>query len=48
VAWLAERIGGDGKLTANGRSLMMFLEAESLIIDPSLKELMHRAATVAA
>jgi len=48
VAWLAERIGGDGKLTANGRSLMMFLEAESLIIDPSFKELMHRAATVAA
>ena len=48
VTWLAERIGRNGKLTPNERSLLMFLEAESPSIDPLLREVMHRAATMAA
>ena len=48
VTWLAERIGRDGKLTANERSLLMFLQAERPAIDPRLGELMEKAATVAA
>ena len=37
VTWLAERIGRDGKLTANERSLLMFLQAERPAIDPRLQ-----------
>jgi len=48
VAWLAERIGRNGKLTANARALMVFLKAESPAIDASFKELMQQATTVAA
>jgi len=48
VTWLAERIGGDGKLTTNARSLLMFLQAESPSIDPLLRELIERAAMMAA
>jgi hypothetical protein len=48
VTWLAERIGQDGKLTANERSLLMFLQAERPALDPRLNELIEKAATVAA
>jgi hypothetical protein len=48
VKWLAERIGRDGKPTANARSLLMFLEAESPTIDPILRDIAERAATAAA
>ena len=48
VKWLAERIGGNGKLTANARSLLMFLEAESPAIDPLLRDIAERAAIAAA
>jgi hypothetical protein len=52
VRWViiqfAERIGRDGKLTANERSLLMFLQAERPAIDPQLRELIEKAATVAA
>jgi hypothetical protein len=48
VKWLAERIGGNGKLTANARSLLMFLAAESPAIDPILRDIAERAAIAAA
>jgi hypothetical protein len=48
VKWLAERIGRGGKPTANARSLLMFLEAESPAIDPILRDIAERAATAAA
>ena len=48
VGWLADRIGRDGKLSANERSLLMFLKAESPAIDPRLSDILQRAATVAA
>ena len=48
VTWLADRIGGNGKLTPNERSLLMFLQAESPPIDPLLRDLMQRAAMIAA
>jgi len=48
VSWLVERIGRDGKLTANERSLLMFLKAESPALDPRLGDILQRAATVAA
>ena len=48
VGWLVERIGRDGRLTANERSLLMFLKAESPAIDPRLSDILQRAATVAA
>jgi hypothetical protein len=48
VTWLAERIGRDGKLSANERSLMMFLAAENPAIDPILREMVQRVATAAA
>jgi hypothetical protein len=43
AAWLAERIGRDGKITANERALLMFL-TESPAIDPALRVLVNRAA----
>jgi len=48
VKWLAERIGANGKPTANARSLLMFLEAESRSIDPLLRDIAERAAIAAA
>jgi hypothetical protein len=48
VKWLAERIGRGGKPTANARSLLMFIEAESPAIDPILRDIAERAATAAA
>jgi hypothetical protein len=48
VQWLAERIGGNAKMTANARSLLMFLEAESPAIDPVLRDIAQRAAIAAA
>jgi hypothetical protein len=48
VKWLAERIGANGKPTANARSLLMFLEAESTSIDPLLRDIAERAAIAAA
>ena len=48
VNWLVERIGRDGKLTANERSLLMFLKVESPALDPRLGDILQRAATVAA
>jgi hypothetical protein len=48
VTWLAERIGREGKLTPNERSLLMFLQAESPSIDPLLRDVVQRAAAMAA
>jgi hypothetical protein len=48
VKWLAERIGANGKPTANARFLLMFLEAESTSIDPLLRDIAERAAIAAA
>ena len=48
VKWLAERIGANGKPTANARSLLMFLEAETPAIDPILRDIAERAAIAAA
>ena len=45
--WLAERMGGDGRLTPNERALLSFIRAESPSIDPALQTLVDRA-TVAA
>ena len=47
ATWLAERIGKDGKLTPNERTLLVFLKAESPSIDPALQQLVDKA-TVAA
>jgi hypothetical protein len=48
VKWLAERIGGSGKLTGNVRSLLIFLAAESPALDPILRDIAERAAIAAA
>jgi hypothetical protein len=47
AAWLAERIGRDGKMTPNERALLMFLKAESPSIHPLLRELVDKAAAAA-
>jgi hypothetical protein len=47
AAWLAERIGRDGKLTPNERALLTFLKAESPSIDPALRQLLERATAAA-
>jgi hypothetical protein len=47
AAWLAERIGRDGKITPNERALLMFLKTESPAIDPALRVLVDKAALVA-
>jgi len=44
ATWLAERIGRDGKTTANERALLAFLKTESPSIDPALRALVERAA----
>ena len=46
AAWLAERIGRDGKVTPNERALLMFLKAERPAIDPALRVLVDKAALV--
>jgi hypothetical protein len=43
AAWLAQRIGRDGRLTPNERALLAFLKAESPSIDPSLQKLVDKA-----
>ena len=47
AAWLAQRIGGGGKLTPNQRALLAFLKAESPSIDPALRQLVERATAAA-
>jgi hypothetical protein len=47
AAWLAERIGRDGKLTPNERAMLTFLKAESPAIDPVLRQLLERATAAA-
>src|SRR5262245_1249007 len=44
AAWLAERIGRDGKLTPNERTLLRFLKTQSPSIDPALCALVDKAA----
>lgn len=44
AAWLAERIGRDGKTTPNERALLMFLKIESPSIDPALTALIDKVA----
>jgi hypothetical protein len=48
VAWLAQRIGANGRLTPNQRTLLMYLQAESPSVDPALAELIQRGGPVAA
>ena len=48
ATWLAERIGRDGRMTPNEQALLLFLKAESPSLHPALRELVERAATVAA
>lgn len=43
-AWLAKRIGRDGKITPNERALLMFLKTESPAIDPALRVFVDKAA----
>jgi hypothetical protein len=43
AAWLAQRIGRDGKITPNELALLMFLKTESPSIDPTLWALVDRA-----
>src|SRR5436190_2638358 len=47
AAWLAERIGKDGKITPTERALLAFLKAESPSIDPALRQLVERATAAA-
>lgn len=47
AAWLARRIGSNGRLTPNERALLMFLKAESPLIHPSLQALVDKAAAAA-
>jgi hypothetical protein len=42
--WVAERIGRDGKLHENERSLLKFLKAESPKIHPALEPLLEKVA----
>jgi hypothetical protein len=44
ATWLAERIGRDGKITANERALLLFLKTQSPAIDPALRVLVNQAA----
>ena len=45
AAWLAARIGrGDGKMTPNERTLLMFLKTQAPSIDPALRALLDKAA----
>jgi len=46
AAWLAARIGRDGKITPNERALLMFLKTESQALDPALRVLVDSAALV--
>jgi hypothetical protein len=44
AAWLAQRIGQDGSLSANERALLAFLKAEAPALDPALRQLIDKAA----
>ena len=44
ATWIADRIGGDGRVTANERILLEFLKRESRQIHPSLRLLIDRVA----
>jgi hypothetical protein len=44
AAWLAERIGRDGRMTPNEHALLMFLKAEGPMMDPALRALVDKAA----
>jgi hypothetical protein len=44
ATWLAERIGRNGKITANERALLLFLKTQSPAIDPALRVLVNQAA----
>lgn len=46
--WLAERIGRDGKFTANEMALLIYLKAESPAIHPALQGLVDKASATAA
>ncbi len=46
--WLAERLGSNGKLTANEDALIAFLAAEGLDLDPSLAEVIAGLRQAAA
>lgn len=47
VAWLAERIGRDGKLTDNEAALIAFLKKEAPHLDPALGLLVERLTAAA-
>jgi hypothetical protein len=47
ATWLAERIGRDGRTTANEQMLLAFLKRESPRIHPSLQQLVDRASMAA-
>jgi hypothetical protein len=47
AAWLAGRIGRDGRLTPNQSALLMFLKAESPSIHPTLQALVDKAVAAA-
>ena len=47
VAWLAERIGRDGKLTENEAALIAFLKKEGPHLDPALGLLVERLTAAA-
>lgn len=44
AAWLAERIGRDGRMSQGERGLLRFIKAESPRIAPELKSLLEKAA----
>jgi hypothetical protein len=46
IAWLVERIGRDGTLSANERALVAFLKAEAPTLDPALQQLVDRSSVL--
>jgi hypothetical protein len=42
AAWLAERIGRDGRSTANERALLAFLRTDAPVLDPVLQQLVDK------
>jgi hypothetical protein len=47
AAWLAERFGRDGRMTANEAALLAFLKRESPHVHPALAELIDRTSVAA-
>lgn len=47
AGWLTDRIGREGRLSANERALLMFLKAESPSIHPNLQALVDKVAAAA-